>query len=155
VRLTCENDNGLGAYHEKAWDYIVAHGADVERSLRRKLWRECFRSYQEFVKEVDPRDCGWLAIKNAQPWDREESLDAQVELISIEWVDDGFDEVGFSIYEFGVGWDEEHGASILMHKTGVLAASVGLDFADRGPALVPHAKYIQLHDFSDGDLRIE
>jgi hypothetical protein len=151
----CENGNGFGTHHENAWNFIVDNAAKIERELRRKLWPACLQNYEEFLADVEPDDEDWQDIKDAVNWEQEDALDFQIKLTEIGLVDDGFDEVGFSIFEFAVGWDEEHGRSILMHKDRVLAASGGADFTNRGSNLIPHAKYIQAHEFLDGDFRIE
>jgi hypothetical protein len=151
----CENGNGFGTHHENAWNFITDNAAKIERELRRKLWPACLQNYKAFLADVEPDDEDWQDIKDAVNWEQEDALDFQIKLTEIGLVDDGFDEVGFSIFEFAVGWDEEHGRSILMHKDRVLAASGGADFTNRGSNLIPHAKYIQAHEFLDGDFRIE
>jgi hypothetical protein len=106
------------------------------------------------IASAEDDDPDWQEIKDAERWDDESALDSQIELTGIGLVDDGFDDVGFSIFDFAVGWDDEHGISILMHKSHVLAASSQADFTNRGANLIPHAKYIQADDFEDGDFRI-
>lgn len=155
VEAYCENDNGFGSYHEKAWKFITSNPTQIERELRRKLWPSCLQNYLEFVANVQPDDENWQQIKDRERWDQPSAIDSQVELTSIGLIDDGFDDIGFTLFEFEVGWDEEHGFSILMHRDRVLAASCGADFTNRGANLVPHAKYIQGYDFTDGDFRIE
>ena len=155
VNSYCENGNGFGAYQENAWSFIVTNPSTIESELRRKLWPPCLGNYHYFIGEVDPNDEEWTRIRSVQNWEQPSALDGQVELTSIGLVDDGFDDVGFSLFEFAVGWDEEHGLSVLMHRGYVLAASCGADFTGRGPNLIPHAKSIQHSEFADGDLRIE
>ena len=75
--------------------------------------------------------------------------------MSIGLLDDGFDDCGFSYYDFASGWDEEHGISILMHRSDVLAAGGISEFCNRGSELIGHVRAIQAYDLSDGDLRLD
>lgn len=150
----CENGNALGEYHENAWNFIQENSNSIEQELRRKLWVVCHSNFSEFTEALETDDEEWIRMKDAVDWEAKSSLEVQVELTSITLIDDGIDEIGFSCFDFSVGWDDEHGISVLMHKDNVLAASCCGDFSNRGPNLIPHAKAIQEFDFAEGDFRI-
>lgn len=151
----CETGAGFGSVQEACWNYIKSHTDLIEKELRRKLWAICRENFEEFLASIDGDDTEWLELKDIAEWEHPSSLDLQVELVGIGMFDHGFDEVGFCTFDFDVGWDEEHGLSILMHKGNVLAASCSADFTGRGASIVGHAKCIQNFAFTEGDLRIE
>lgn len=155
VVALCEFENGVTAIHERTWNFIVANRPEIERQLRRKLWAACLRNYQDFIFNLNVNDEVWLRIKEAENWETIGALDSQIELIGINLLDHGFDEIGFSLFDFSVGWDEEHGASLLMHRDRILAASGLADFTNRGQSLIPHARSIQAYDFTQGDLKLD
>lgn len=157
VRVTayCDTDRGFGSVQENCWNYIKANIEQIETELRRKIWAICRENFEEFLENVEADNPEWLELKYLAKWEDPSSLDVQIELTEIGLFDHGFDEVGFCTFDFDVGWDEEHGLSILMHKGHVLAASSGADFTGRGSSLIGHAKCIQKFDFTDGDLRID
>jgi len=115
----------------------------------------CLDNYHTFAEYVDPSDEAWQQIQGNEEWTNEKSLDTQIELIGINLLDRGFDEIGFSLFDFAVGWDEEHGVSILMHRNRVLAASGLGDFTNRGENLIAHARSIQAYNFTAGDLKLD
>ncbi len=155
ITAYCESENGVSSPHEEAWKYIKANTPTIEKELRRKLWAICCENFEEFSESLEPDDADWAAIENAANWKDASSLDVQVELTGISLFGHGFDEAGFCTFDFDIGWDEEHGLCILMHKDKVLAASCAADFTGRGSSILGHAKCIQEFAFTEGDYRIE
>lgn len=151
----CENGNGFGSFHEKSWNYLQEHAARVEHELRRKIWSYCVKNYNAFLKYVEVDDPDWEEIKSALVWEHEKVLDPQIELWGIDLIDDGLDDTGFIVFDFYVGWDEEHGMSVIMHKERVLAAGGGGEFLNCGVGLISAIKYSQQFNFDEGDLRID
>ncbi len=155
LTANCETTVDLGPVHENCWNFIEANTGQIEKELRRKLWAICRDNFQSFLEVVEPDSAEWLKSRNLAAWEDPSSLDVQVRLTGIGLFDHGFDEVGFCTFDFDVGWDEEHGCSILMHKSHVLAASSVADFIGRGSGVIDHATYIQTFTFTKGDLRIK
>jgi len=157
VTAYCESENGVNSLHEEAWKYIKANTPTIEKELRRKLWAICCENFEEFSESLEADDSDWaaIAIENAANWKAPSSLDVQVELTGISLFEHGLDEAGFCTFDFDIGWDEEHGLSILMHKDKLLAASCAADLTGRGSSILGHAKCIQEFAFTEGDYRIE
>ena len=159
VEAFCENGNEFGDYHEHAWDFIVGNATTVEANLRRKLFVHHLKGYRGFVDQCVPgfnegEMDEWNEIKNTIDWDTPAAIDHLYQLTSIGLLDDGIDDCGYCYFNFISGWDEEHGISILMHKSGVLAAGGISEFCNRGSELIPHVKAIQAYDLDDGDLSL-
>ena len=155
VVALCESQPSVNDAQERSWDFISSNSEQIESALRRKLWPLCYGNYQTFISHVCPNDKNWLEIRDAEEWDDQSSLDSQIELIAINLLEDGLDEIGYSLFDFAVGWDDEHGVSVLMHRENVLAASGLSDFTNRGDTLLDHVRSIQEYDWSPGDLRLD
>ncbi|PQO38380.1 DUF6985 domain-containing protein [Blastopirellula marina] len=159
VTAICQSGQKISALQENAWNFIRDKFAEVEASLRRKLFVNHMKGYRGFVDECVP-DLSefdleeWDEIKDAIPWDTPAAVDAMFELISIGLLDQGLDDCGFSYFNFNSGWDEEHGISVLMHRNHVLAAGGISEFSNLGDEVIPHIKSIQRYDLDDGDLSL-
>lgn len=159
VTALVENEREFGRFHEIAWNFIQANAVDIERSLRRKLLSNHAQSLRLFNLELlpdydDDEISEWNAICREIDINAPEAIDSLYELTSVDLLDDGLDECGFTCFDFSSGWDEEHGFSILMHRNSVLASGGSSEFSSRGSQLIPHVKYIQSYRIDDGDLSL-
>jgi hypothetical protein len=155
VTAHLEEGNSIGSFHENCWNYVIENATTIERELRRKLWPLCKENFDYFIQCVKSDNPAWLEARNATDWNSPSSLDLQVSFEDITIFDDGFDETGFCIFSFEVPWDPEHGCSILMHKDRVIAVGQYADFLVSTPDLVPIAKELQKHNFTEGDFQFE
>ena len=159
VTLYCNNDNGFGDYHEHAWDFLVSNASEIETALRRKLFAQHQKALKQFLDEDRSEDRKtqnyWNKIEDKIDWHDSTAVDHLYKLVAVGLVDNGFDECGFSSFEFQTGWDRDHGTGILMHKSSVLAAGGMQEDISRGPDLIDSIKCVQSCDFDNGDLRLE
>ena len=65
----------------------------------------------------------WDAIKNVIDWNSSAALDYQLYLFNITLLENSTNDVGFAVYNFNVGWDEEHGLCIAMKRDKVASVS--------------------------------
>lgn len=124
VAVTAHSATGqLDSQHELAWKYIVDASDIVEFQLRSALWAECKKNFDEFIAEIelDDPECEWESMKNITDWSSESSLDRQVYLYHISLLDSSEHNVAHVVFTFDIGWDDEHGLCVVMHKDRVLA----------------------------------
>lgn len=147
-------ENGYQKYQEIAWKYINTHVTSIERAVTNKLWSRCLDNFKSCLIYVSDTDKTWNAIRDQEKWNERSVLQKQISLTEISLFDTDIDGHGLFTLDFAVGWDEEHGVSVLMHRNKVIATSSLADFTCRGDSLLSHAKCIQQFDFSEGDLRL-
>ena len=73
--------------------------------------------------DLDDPDCEWESMKEIADWSSESSLDRQVQLYNISLLDGSAQGMAHVVFTFHIGWDEEHGLCIIMHKNKVLAVN--------------------------------
>ncbi|PQO42029.1 hypothetical protein C5Y93_27105 [Blastopirellula marina] len=159
ITAFCESGNVPGSLHENAWNFLEANADTIEANLRRKLFVHHMKGYRGFVDEIVP-DLDddeleeWDAIRDAIAWETPIAIDSMYELIGVGLLEAGLDDCGCCYFDFNCGWDEEHGISILMHKTNVLAADGISGFANCGSELIPCVQAIQQYDLDEGDFSL-
>jgi hypothetical protein len=114
--------------------------------------------HKQFLEEILPecRDVRnyWKKIEHALDWHAPSAIDHLFKLIGVGLVDNGFDECGFSSFEFQTGWDRDHGMGIVMHKNHVLAAGGVSELVCHGTDVIEAVKCVQAYDLDDGDLSL-
>jgi hypothetical protein len=146
VRAYCENGNGLGTYQDKAWSHFLERAEHYESRLRSLLWTRAKQNFHAAV-EANAADSTinppgrWEEVTTLADFTKAESLDLQVSLGEIGLIDQGPQRTGFICFDFQIGWDGEHGLSILMHRGKIVGVGGKADFYNRGSALVPHLAY--------------
>jgi hypothetical protein len=154
VSLYAAAGNGYGRFHERAWEYILAHPAAVEAALRRKLFAWHGKQMARFREDDLPHDRGyqkyWKVAARQVAMEEPAAVDHLFKLVGIGLADSGLDDCGFSSFEFQTGWDRDHGLGVLMHRDRVLAAG-GLTELIYGPEVLAGAKAVQAYDLDDGD----
>lgn len=147
-------DNAFHKYQELAWKYLTTRVTSIERAVTKKHWPTCLENFKARLSAIPDTDKTWKAIRGKEAWDDKSVLKKQISITSISLCDTEIDGHGVITLDFEVGWDEEHGVSILMCRNKVIAASGSADFTGRGKSLLGHAKCIQDFSYSEGDLRI-
>lgn len=131
VAVTAYSKTGrLEESHAAAWQYLADAPDAVEAALRSALWAECKKNFDEFMTQLDTDDpeCEWDSMKDITDWSHLSSLDRQVYLYQVTILDRSDDDVAHVVFTFDVGWDDEHGLSVVMHKDKVLAVNGAGDF---------------------------
>ncbi len=146
VTAYCENGNGMGAYQDNAWSHFMTNAESYESRLRAWLWRRAKQNLDAAVESntADPKANPpglWEKVMSVADFTKPDSLELQVSLRGIGLIDQGPQRTGYICFEFDVGWDPEHGLSILMHRGKIVGVSGGSEFYNRGSALVPHLAY--------------
>jgi len=127
-------------WHESAWEHLLAHASEYEAALRPVLWAAAHSSFEN-ARTVSHTQLATL--KADTDFSSEANPDLQISLEEVVLYDAGRDEIGFLSFELAVGWDDEHGASVLVHAGTPFAMSGRADFTCRGnPA--GHAAYCPL-----------
>ena len=123
------------ASHERAWQYLLDNRTMVESSLRKAVWGECHENFQEFLgnvesvladPDVEPQECEWESMKQFD-WADSAALDRQVNLYAIDLFLQR-DGIAYCAFTFDIGWDQEHGLCVVMHRDKVLAVNGAGDF---------------------------
>lgn len=146
--------NGPGSFHERAWEFILAHPAAIEAALRRKLFAWHVKRLAQFREEELPHDPEyqkyWKVVEKNVALEEQSAVDQLFKLVGVGLAASGLDECGFSSFEFQTGWDRDHGLGVLMHKDRVLAAG-GLTELIHGSGLLAGARAVQAYDLDEGD----
>jgi hypothetical protein len=154
--LYCNDHKGISGDSERAWTDILARPEVYEKELTRKLWAISKANFTHFLaahKKHHPPD-RWNEIKHIVDFSTQEALETQCSLCGITILQPGLDHKSTVAFDFRVGWDPEHGISVLMHDGRVLAASGRGDFCGRADGGVGHAKELQAHHFHPGDRKL-
>lgn len=138
---------GPSAAQEAAFRWVTADPNRVARTVLQALLpavQECVRQGREAATEPDTRRAFDEAVARYR-LDTVDGIREQVELTGISLLEQERDGFAYVVFEFNCGWDEEHGASVLLHEGRVLAASIGGDFANRGTSenLEEHARIVR------------
>lgn len=147
-------ENGYQRHQELAWKYLTSRVNSIERAVTNKLWPTCHENFNSFLQYMSDADTTWESIRNRENWDDKSVLQKQIALTDISLFDTELDGHGIFTLDFAVGWDEEHGVSVLMCRNKVIATSSCADFTCRGDSLLGHAKCIQDYSYTEGDLRL-
>ena len=138
IRVAVESaSSSPSRWHESSWDHFEANLNAYEEAMRAVLWPLALRTYR-FA--LDNPDEGFGLVSKRADFESPASLDLQVALLDIFLYDAGRDGVGYASFEFNVGWDDEHGVSILMHGLTPIGVSSRADFTCREDPS-GHAKY--------------
>jgi hypothetical protein len=151
VTIETAEDTEILDSHLRAWEFILDNLAILERTSTASLHKIAQENFLEFLadrakleeelkNEVDDdgemewqeEEGDWNAIKNQEDWNSEECLHKQIDLLGITILSCVHAGVNLVAFDFNVGWDAEHGVSILMHKGEVLASSGIAHFTGRG-----------------------
>lgn len=120
--------------HEAAWKFVIDERNAVGSIVRKAAWERCKRNYKEFLSEledslqhpdVEPHECQWESMKKID-WASPASLDLQVCLNRITLFERK--ELVCVAFDFSVGWDDEHGMSVITHRDNVVAINGAADF---------------------------
>ncbi|WDQ14943.1 DUF6985 domain-containing protein [Rhodopirellula sp. P2] len=149
-----ELENGYQEFQQAAWGDLSTYATSVETAVAEKLWPICRENFTTCIASLETHEKTWSAIRSREQWDDKSVLLKQIALTGISLFDTEIAGHGIFSLDFAVGWDEEHGVSLLMVRDKVIAKSGLADFICRGESLLDHAKYIQNYDFTQGDLRI-
>ncbi len=143
---------------ESAWDFLERNASVIESNLRRKLFAYHSKSLTQFLDEYlpdsKPIQKYWKQIEAEVPIHEAVAIDRLFKLVRIGIADTGLDECGFCSYEFQTGWDHDHGLSIIMHKSHVLAAGGMEELICAPEHILSAVQSVQGYDFDEGDFRI-
>lgn len=158
VVLYAYSGNGFDSgYQERAWAFLLANAAGVERALRRKLYawhaKRLAQHRGEDLPHVPALQKYWKKIEPQVPFGEPAAVDHLFKLVGVGLADSGLDECGFSSFEFQTGWDRDHGLGVLVHRDRVLAAG-GMCELIYGPDLAAGARAVQAYDLDDGDFSL-
>ncbi|QDV87523.1 DUF6985 domain-containing protein [Planctomycetes bacterium TBK1r] len=147
-------ENGYQRYQEVAWKYLTTRVDSIERAVTKKLWLDCHDNFNRCLDSISDTDRTWKSIRSRENWNDTSVLRKQIALADISLFDTELNGHGLFTLDFAVGWDEEHGVSVLMCRNKVIATSSCADFTCRGDSLLDHAKCIQNCNYTEGDLRL-
>ncbi len=158
VVLYFSDANVDSTLQECAWKFLQDNANAIESNLRRKLFAYHIKSLTQFLDEYlpdsKPIQKYWKQIEAEVPIREVVAIDRLFKLVRIGLADTGLDKCGYSSYEFQTGWDHDHGLSIIMHKSHVLAAG-GMEELIYAPEHILSAvQSVQGYDFDEGDYRI-
>ncbi|MDX1930760.1 MAG: hypothetical protein SFV81_29825 [Pirellulaceae bacterium] len=143
---------------ESAWDFLQNNTSVIESNLRRKLFSYHTKSLTKFLDEYLPDSKViqryWKQIEGDVPIHEAIAIDRLFKLVRIGIADTGLDECGFCSYEFQTGWDHDHGLSVMMHKSHVLAAGAMEELICAPEHILSAVQNVQGYDFDEGDYRV-
>lgn len=147
VKVEANGGNPVVSAQENAWKTILADSTVIEDQLRQKLFTHHSAGYRGFVTElVEDLDewelDDWNAMKDTIDWESPVAIEHLYQLDRITLFDHGPDDCGYCAFDFHSGWAEEHGVSILMHQTQVLAGGQIAEFCNRG-SLTEYLSHLQ------------
>ena len=138
-----QNQNAISAAVLQALNaYSISNIEEVRRTLSNAEILETLNNADPEILEKFNLEKFNNAIAENQ-LDTTEGVKKQVKLIEIGFLEQEKNEHAYVSFDFKCGWDDEHGVSVLMHKSQVLAISTAADFYHCGEGLEAHVEILQ------------
>jgi hypothetical protein len=102
-----------------AYRWLIQHEAEVAAAVLNAIFAEYPRFRAEYIGDYDDEDAQ-AAQQSAPPLDRAEQLKELIGLYAVFILPLPKDGVGYTGFEFGCVWEEEHGLGVLVHKNRVV-----------------------------------
>jgi hypothetical protein len=162
IMIETEEHTEIAESHHKAWQFILENLATLEQNITNRLHQISQENFAEFLEaraeseqkeseyeyeiaedddiEWEDEEGDWNTVKDQEDWNSIECLHKQISLSSIAILECAYNEVALTSFNFRVGWDEEHGVSILTYREKVLDDAGMSEFTCQSDQLLSHFK---------------
>jgi hypothetical protein len=132
--------------HMKTWNSIRNRRDSTEYTLALYLHKIAQENFSKFLASraehnENSWEDEWESLKDQEDWNSFACcFIKQTSLLGITILSCVHDGVNFMAFDFNVGWDEEHGISILMHQDKILGTAGISEFTNCGDGLLDYLK---------------